>query len=108
MRIVRTGRGFRVILHAEQWEIAMTHTFQCIVVQVHVREFYLAGRKRIGIHGKVVIVCGDLDFSASQLLYRMVAAMVPEFQLVSFPAESQANQLMAKTDSKDGDAASQT
>src|ERR1700757_1827191 len=36
MRVVRTGRGLRVVLHAEQWQIPVAEAFQRLVVQVDV------------------------------------------------------------------------
>jgi len=60
---MRPGRSFRVILHCEQRQIAMPHTFQSVVIQIHVGQFNFTLRQRIRINGEVVIVCGDFDFS---------------------------------------------
>ena len=43
--VVRAGRGFRMILHAEERERAMPHAFIRVVIQVDVRDFHLAGRQ---------------------------------------------------------------
>ena len=42
MRIVRSGRGFRVILHAEQRQVPVAQAFESLVVQVDVGQFDLA------------------------------------------------------------------
>ena len=63
MRVVGAGRGFRVILHAEQRQISVAQAFERVVVEIDVREFDFALRQRIGIDGEVVIVGGDFDFA---------------------------------------------
>ena len=90
MRVVGAGAGFGVILHAEQRQIAVAQAFECLVVQVHVREFDFGLRQRVGIDGEVVVVGGDLDFAGVQLLHRMIAAVVSEFEFESFAAEGDA------------------
>src|ERR1022692_5175168 len=47
---------------------------------------------------------GDLDLAGLHLLHRMIAAMVPKSQLVSFAAQRDADQLVSKTDAEDGHA----
>src|SRR4051812_24343515 len=56
MRIVWAGTGFRVVLNAEQWQIAMAHAFERRVVQVHMRKLDFGLRQRIRIDGEVVIM----------------------------------------------------
>ena len=105
MRIVGTWAGLRVVLHAEQWQVAVPQAFERLVVQVYVRQLDFRLRQRIGIDGEVVVVGGDLDFAGIQLLDRMVAAVMPEFEFESFAAERDARQLMSETDAEDGLAA---
>src|SRR5215469_10584082 len=45
---------------------------------------------------------GDLDLARSQLLHRMIAAMVPELQLVGLAAERDAGELVSETYAEDG------
>src|SRR5579872_1389910 len=108
MRVVGTGTGFRVILHAEERQVLVPQAFQCVVVQIHVREFDFARGQRIRIDGEVVVVRRDLDFAAVQLLHRMIAAVMPELQLVGLASERDAGKLVAKTNSKDRLAAHET
>src|SRR4051812_41351825 len=96
MRIMRSRRSLGVILHAEQWHVAMAQAFQRVVVQVDVRQFHLALRQRVRINGKVMVVGGDLDLAALQLLYRMIPTMVAEFKLEGFSAKRQAGELMSQ------------
>ena len=75
-----------MILHAEQRQIPVSQPLQRVVVQVHMRQFDFALRKRIRIDGKIMIVRGDLNFSGMQLLHRMISPVMTELKLVSFPA----------------------
>jgi hypothetical protein len=102
--IVRAGRSFRVILHAKKREIFVTHAFVGGVVQIHVGDFDVAGRKRVGIDAKAVILGSDFHLIGEQILHRMVGAVVAELQLEGFAAQSQAAELMSKADAEDGDA----
>src|SRR6185312_11811272 len=74
----------------------MPQAFERVVVQIDVRELDFTLRERIRIHGEVVVVRGDLDFSRTQLLHGMISAVVSKLQLESFSAESNPCELMAK------------
>ena len=63
MRIMRPRRGFGVILHAEQWQIAVPQAFQRAVVQIDVRQLHFTLRQRIRIDSKIVVVRRDLDLA---------------------------------------------
>ena len=63
VRIVRTGRGLRMILHAEHGMAAMAEAFERLVVQIDVGDFELVQVERIGIDGESVIVRRDLHFA---------------------------------------------
>src|SRR5260370_36340297 len=39
--VMRPGRSFRMILHTEGWQLLVTHSFDCAVVQVDVAHFNL-------------------------------------------------------------------
>ena len=63
-RVVRAGRRFRMILDAEERQRAVAHAFVGVVVQIDMRDFDVARRKRIGIDAEAMILRGDLDLSA--------------------------------------------
>ncbi len=86
MRIMRTRRRFRMILHAEQRQIPMPQTFERLVVQIDVRQFDFTLRQRVRIDCEIMVVRRDLDLPRLQLLHRMIPAVVSELQLVSLPA----------------------
>ena len=79
----------------------MPQAFERLVVQIDVRQLDFALRQRIGIDGEVVVVRRDLDLAGRQLLYRMIAAVVSELQLVGLAAEREPDQLMAQADAED-------
>src|SRR5215470_14501577 len=45
MRIVRAGRGFGVVLDAEQRQVSVAHAFERVVVQVDMRQLDFALRE---------------------------------------------------------------
>ena len=63
MRVMGPRRSFRVILHREQWQIAVPHSFQGVVIQIHVSQFNFALGERIWIDGEIVIVGGDFNLA---------------------------------------------
>ena len=66
MRVVRAGRGLRVILHGKQRQRAMAQAFQRIVIQINVRFQNFGFFQRIRIDSKVVVVRRDLDLAGLQ------------------------------------------
>src|SRR5712692_6812481 len=95
---MRSRRGLRLILHAEQRQVPVPQAFKRIVVQVHVRELDFALWQRFRIDREIVIVGGDLDLSRLQLFHGMIAAMVPELQLKSLAAKRNSDELMPEAD----------
>src|SRR5262252_5224501 len=102
MRIVRSGRRLGVILHAEQWRLLVAHAFARMVVQVDMRDFHVARRKRVRIDRETMILRGNLHLFGQQILHRMIRAVVPKFQLEGFAAKSQPAKLMSQANPKDG------
>ena len=65
----------------------MAQAFAGVVVQIDMAHFDIAGRKTRGVHRKPVVLRGDLDLARGQILHRMVAAAMAEFELECFSAE---------------------
>ena len=101
MRIVRAGRRFGMILHAEHRLAAMPEAFQRLIVQIDVREIHFVQVQRIRIHREAVIVRRDLHLLGHVVQHRMIRAAVPELELVGLAAERQAENLMAQADAED-------
>ncbi len=61
---MRAGRGFGMILHAENRQFLVTHAFDRVVVQIDVAYFDIF-RQRLGIDCETVILCGDRDLAGT-------------------------------------------
>src|SRR2546429_804595 len=96
MRIVRPRRSFRVILHAKERHFFVAHAFVGVIVQVDMRDFHVARRKRIGVHGKTVVLRGDFHLFGEKILYRMIRAVMAEFQLEGFRSEEHTSELQSR------------
>ena len=81
VRIVRTGRGLGVVLHAEHRVVAVAETLQRLVVQVHVGDLDFVQVERIGVHREAVIVGRDLHLRVSSLRTGWLAPRCPNFSL---------------------------
>lgn len=101
--IMGPGRGFRVILHAEDRILAVAEPGDRVVVEIGVGDFDL-WREGVRIDGKAVILGGDGDDLAVVILDRLIRAPVSEFQLEGLSAESERDDLVAQANSKDGKA----
>src|SRR6185436_18305510 len=101
VRVVRTRRCLRMILNAEGRHRSVFHPFNGVVVQIEVRNIDLVQVQTFRIDREAVILCGNLYLLALEIQHRMIAAVMAEFQLVRFAAESEAHDLMAKADSED-------
>ena len=107
VRVVRPGRSFGMILHAEKRQRAVAHALVGVVVQIHVRDFDVARRQRIGVDAETVILRGDFDLAGQQIFYRMIRTVMAEFQLEGLAAQRQAAELVAQADAEDRHAAQQ-
>ncbi len=101
VRVVRTRRRLWVILHAEEWQIAVPQPFERVVVQVNVRQFDFALRQGIWIDSEVVVMRSDFNFAGRHLLYGMIAAVMSELQFVGLSSQRDAGQLMSQANSED-------
>ena len=53
-------------------------------------------------HGEVVVLARDLHLAGREVLHRMVAAMMSEFQAARLGTARKRQQLMPETDAHDG------
>jgi hypothetical protein len=103
--VVRSRRGFGVILDTEEGQLFVAHAFVSVVIEIEVGDFDVAGGERFGIDAEAVILRGDFDFLVEQVLNGMIGAVVAEFQFKGLAAERQSTELMAEADAENGDAA---
>ena len=90
-----------MILHAEERRGTVAKALVRVVVQIEVRNFDVAGGKRIGIDAKTMVLRSDFDFPCEQILNRMIRSVMAEFELVGFAAERETAELMPQTNAKD-------
>src|SRR5439155_20978977 len=94
--VMRAGRGFGMILYAEDRQVVVLHSLHGAVVQIYMRHFYVGGQ-RAGIDCEPVILRRDRHLTAVQIFYGLVRAVMPKFQFVSRSAERESKNLMAET-----------
>ena len=82
-----------MILHAEHRFLLVGKTLHGLVIQVNVGHFHAAGIQRRGIQREVMILRGDFNRTGSQVLHRMIAAMMPELQPVCLAAAGQPEEI---------------
>src|SRR6266581_8112577 len=97
---MRSGRSFGMILYAEDWQLLVTHSFDCAVVQVGVGHFNFGG-KRLRIDSESVILRRDRHFACAQVFYRLIRAAMAKFQFECRSTKSEAENLMTKTNPED-------
>jgi hypothetical protein len=77
--VVRSGRGFRVVLNAEKRQLFVAHALVGVVVEIDVGDCDVAGGERFGINAEAVILGGDFDFFGEEILHGMIRAVMAEF-----------------------------
>ena len=97
---MRTGSGFRMILHAEDRQLLVAHSLDRAVIQIDVRYLYI-GSERLRVHGESVILRGDGNFACAQIFYRLIGPTMAEFQFECRAAEREAENLMAEANPED-------
>src|SRR6266481_7533288 len=97
---MRPGRSFGMILHTEDRQFLVTHSFDCAVVQVDVGHFNFGG-ERLRIHGETVILRGDRHFASAQIFDRLIGTAMAKFQFECRSAKSEPENLMTKTNPED-------
>ena len=78
-----------MVLHAEGGALRRGDALDGAVVEVDVGD--LGVGEAVVLDGEAVVLGGDLDAAGAQVLDRLVAAAVAEFQLEGFPAEGMAS-----------------
>src|SRR5213595_2878949 len=73
VRVVRPGRRFGMVLHAEDGLLRVAEPLHRAVIQVHVRHLHVRGQ-RLGVDREPVVLRRDLDLPGFQFLDRMVRA----------------------------------
>ncbi len=109
VRVVRAGRRFGVVLHAERGDVEAVEALDDVVVEVDVAHLdppealaRVAHPIDGGVDREAVVVRGDLDAARGPVEHGLVDAPVTEGQLVGAESERAAEQLVAEADSEVG------
>ena len=97
--IVRSGRGFRMILHAKNRLRFVPHAFHRLVVEIDAVHCHV-GRQRFRIDREAMILGSDFDFAGFKIFDRLIAAAMAEFQFESFSAKSLSQNLVAQANAE--------
>src|SRR5690242_2102741 len=105
-RVVRSGRGLRVVLHAERARVAGSQTLDHVVVKAHVAhldgpELGIGRAVQRRVDREAVIVRGDLDLAGHAVLHRLVDAAMAVAELVGAEAVRTTEHLVAEADAED-------
>src|SRR5687767_3885722 len=73
IRIVRTGRRFRMILNAEGLDRAVLEPFTGVVVQVDMRDPHVVQIQTLRVDSESVILSRNLDLLAVDVQHRMIS-----------------------------------
>ena len=92
--VLRTWAGFGVALEAEYGFVCQLNALQGVVEQGFVGNACVSGQG-VGIDGETVVLAGDDDFAAVQVLYRMVGAVMAEAHFQGFRTDGEADQLVS-------------
>ena len=92
--VLRTRAGFGVALEAEYGFVCQFDALQSVVEQGFVGNACV-GRQSVGINGETVVLAGDDDFAAVQILYRVVGTVMAEAHFQGFCADGEADQLVS-------------
>src|SRR3977135_4064785 len=97
--VVRPGARFRMPLETERRPVGSRETLQAAVEQRHVRRLQIRG-KRVRIDGEAVVLAGEDDRSARQILHRVVGTVMPEFHFQGLRAGRETHELVAEADTE--------
>src|SRR5258706_11339485 len=97
--VVRPRARFGMPLETERRPVGARETLQAAVEQRHVRRFQIR-RKRVRIDGEAVVLAGNDDRSARQILHRVVGAVMPELHLHGLRTGGKAHKLVAEADAE--------
>ncbi len=98
------GRGFRMVLNAEDRMTTMPHTFHRTIIEIDMGDFHLR-RQRFRVDRKTMILRSDRNPSSGQIFDRLISAPMAKLQLCSIPTVGKTEKLVPETNSKDRDLA---
>src|SRR5260370_33447560 len=101
--IMRSRRGFRVVLDAKNGPGLVPHAFHGLVVQVDPIHNHVSGQGS-RVHRETMVLRGDFHPAGRQILHRLVCAAVAKFQFEGPSAKGLPQNLVPQTDAKNRNA----
>src|SRR5438105_15441201 len=86
-----------MILHTIDRFGLMAHSFDCLIVQIDSVDLQFGGQG-IGVNSKPVVLRSDFNATGLQILNRLIAAAMAEFELEGLSPESLAEDLVSQAD----------
>src|SRR6187402_1696409 len=99
MRVMRSRRRLRMILHTEHRMLVVLQPGTRLVVQIDVR-YRNVRTERFRVDRVVMVLRCDLDLACFQVLDRMIRPVMTKLQLVSVATKGQTKELMSKADAE--------
>src|SRR5690242_15766391 len=99
--VMRSGARLRMPLEAERGPIGAREALEGTVEERYMRRPQIRAQRR-WIDREAVVLAGDDDLAAVEILQRVVGAVVAELHLQSLRARGEAHQLVAEADAEDG------
>ena len=97
--ILRAWAGFGVALETEHGFVGQLDALQGVVEQGFVGNSCVGGQG-VGIDGEAVVLAGDNDFAAVQVLNGVVRAVVAEVHFQGFGTDGEADQLVSQANAE--------
>ena len=97
---MRAGSSLGVILHGKDGIGGRANAFHGPVVEIDMGDLHVGG-EGFPISGKAVVLRGDGNPSAAEILDWLVSTAMPEFQFEGLPAKGVGKDLMAETNAED-------
>ena len=102
MTILRTGRGFGMILHAEDRPVFNAQAAIRAIKKADMSFLQMIGQA-VALDGPAMIHRDDFHLTGQQIFNRMISAMMSLVHFFSLRSERQSQHLMAEADSKNRD-----
>jgi len=98
--VMGAGRGFRMVLNAEDGMTTMPHPFHRTIIEIDVGDFHVR-RQRFRVDRKTMILSSDRNPSSGQIFDRLIPAAMTKLQFCSIPTVGEAEKLVSETNPKD-------
>ena len=97
---MRTGRSLWMALDRKNWQLAVLHALDALIVEIETGNFQLTWQ-RTGLDTPTVVLGRNENPPTRLFLDGLVGATMTKFEAKNFSAKSQTENLVAQTNAKD-------